>query len=581
MIKQLLSCVREYKREAILTPVFVSLEVLFECLIPFIIANLVNEIQAGCGLETIVKNGAVLIVLAVLSLVCGLLSGAVCATASAGFAKNLRHDLFYKVQEFSFENIDRFETSSLVTRLTTDVTNIQNAFMMLIRVGIRTPLMMIFACTMAVIMGGRLALVFVFVIPVLFVGLLIIGLRVLPLFRRVFRKYDAINESIQENIHGMRVVKSFVREQHETEKFTRASDDVRRDFTRAEKILALNSPLMQFCMYTVMIFVMTMGPYMIITSNGLDINVGELSSMLSYNYQVLSSLMTLAMIVVMMTMAVESARRACEILSEESTLKNPENPVFEVKDGSIDFDDVSFRYAKTAKRDTLSDVNLHIKSGETIGIIGGTGSSKSTLVQLVCRLYDVTEGTLRVGGVDVRDYDLDTLRNSVAVVLQKNVLFSGTIRDNMRWGDKNATDEEIIHALELANAMEFVSQMPDGLDTHIEQGGANVSGGQKQRLCIARALLKKPKILILDDSTSAVDTHTDAMIRKSFSEYIPETTKLIIAQRISSVQDSDRIIILDGGRIDDVGTHDELLERSKIYSEVFYSQTRSGDFDAQ
>ena len=485
--------------------------------------------------------------------------------------------MFHKIQTYSFENIDRFSTASLVTRLTTDINNIQMAFMMIIRIAIRAPLMMIFAFTMAFIMGGKLAFVFAFEIPFLAFALLIIGKKVMPLFKKVFRKYDKLNESVQENVKGMRVIKAYVREDYENKKFAAASDDVRSDFTKAEKILALNNPMMQFCMYCTMIVVLTLGSYLIITTTGSSIDVGQLSSMLTYGFQILSSLMMLSMIIVMITMSGESARRITEVLNEDSTLKNCENPEHTVKDGSIDFDSVSFRYSRRAERDALENINLHIESGETIGIIGGTGSSKSTLVQLICRLYDATEGTVKVGGLDVKKYDIDSLRNQVAVVLQKNILFSGTIKENLRWGNKEATDEEMKEACRLSCADEFIEKFPDKYDTYIEQGGANVSGGQKQRLCIARALLKKPKILILDDSTSAVDTRTDAQIRDAMKRYIPDTTKIIIAQRISSVQDSNRIIVMDSGRINAVGTHDELLKNNEIYREVYESQNKGGE----
>ncbi len=581
MLKDLMKCIREYKKASLQAPVLVSLEVVMECIIPFIISKLVNEIKAGCELSVILKYGALLVVMATLSLMFGIGAGNACSTASCGFAKNIRKDMFYNIQEFSFANIDKFSTSSLVTRLTTDVSNVQLAYMMIVRTAIRCPLMLIFAFVMAFVMGGKMAVIFLLVIPVLAVGLGLVISRAMPLFKRVFRKYDRLNASIQENIKGMRVVKSYNREAFEQEKFRVAAEDVCMDFTRAEKILAFNNPLMQFCLYSVMIFVLYFGSYTIITSRGLDLDVGQFSALLTYNFQILSSLMMLSMVFVMITMASESARRIVEVLDEKSTLTNPEDPVYEVKDGSIDFENVSFKYSEKADKMALADIDLHIQSGQTIGIIGGTGSSKSSLIQLISRLYDATEGTVKVGGRDVREYDLDTLRNQVAVVLQKNVLFSGTIKENLRWGNKNATDEEMKAACELAQADEFIMRLPNQYDTYIEQGGSNVSGGQKQRLCIARALLKKPKVLILDDSTSAVDTRTDSLIRKGFKEYIPETTKIIIAQRISSVQEADRIIVMDGGKIVDCGTHEELMKTSEIYQEVYESQNKAGDQDEE
>ncbi len=574
MIRTIMKSVREYKAPAIWTPILIIGEVAMECMLPFVIAKLINEIQAGCEFEVIVKYGVILAVMAVISLIFGVGAGKTCAVASCGFAKNLRKDMFYKVQSFSFENIDRFSTSSLVTRLTTDVTNVQMAFMTIIRMAVRCPIMLVFSFAMAFIMGGKMAWIFVALMPFMGICLVIIIKKAMPLFKRVFKKYDKINESIQENVKGMRVVKSYVREDYETEKFTNAAEDVRKDFTRAEKILAFNGPLMQFCLYSVMIFVMIFGSYTVITSTGIDLQVGQLSGLLTYSFQILSSLMMVSMVFVMITMANESARRISEVLTEESTITSPDDAVWEVKDGSVDFDNVNFRYSAQAEKFALSDIDLHIKSGETIGIIGGTGSSKSSLIQLISRLYDATEGDVRVGGVDVRDYDVEALRNQVAVVLQKNVLFSGTIKENLRWGNKEATDEEMIEACKIAQADEFIQGFPDGYDTYIEQGGANVSGGQKQRLCIARALLKKPKILILDDSTSAVDTKTDALIRNGFKKYMPDTTKIIIAQRTSSVQDADRIVIMEGGRIDGVGTHEELLKTNRIYREVYTSQNK-------
>ena len=579
MYRQLIKSIREFKRPSILSPVFVSLEVVMECVIPFVIAQLVNQIKAGCGMGVIAGFGAALIAMAGLSLLFGVLAGNACAKASCGFARNLRKDMFYQIQSYSFENIDRFSSSSLVTRLTTDITNVQMAYMMIIRIAVRSPLMLLFSFIMAFIMGGRMALIFLIVAPLLGIGLFTIIRMVMPLFRRVFKKYDALNNSVQENIQGMRVVKSYVREDYEKQKFSAAAGDVCADFTRAERILAFNNPLMQFCLYTVMIFVLSFGSYTIITTRGLALDVGQFSALLTYSFQILSSLMMLSMVFVMITLATESAQRIAEVLGETSSLTSPPQAVTEVRDGSVDFDGVSFKYAKTAKRMALSNIDLHIRSGETIGIIGGTGSSKSTLIQLISRLYDVTEGCVRVGGVDVRQYDLEALRNQVAVVLQKNVLFSGTISENLRWGNPDATDEQLKEACRLAQADEFISQCPKGYDTYIEQGGSNVSGGQKQRLCIARALLKRPKILILDDSTSAVDTRTDALIRKAMREYIPETTKIIIAQRTSSVEDADRIVVLDGGTINAIGTHQELLAANPIYQEVYTSQNKAGDQD--
>ena len=537
--------------------------------------------QAGCGMDVIVRYGAELVVMAVLSLVFGVAAGNTCATASTGFARNLRKDMFYKIQEYSFENIDKFSVSSLVTRMTTDVVNVQMAFMMIIRIAIRGPLMLVFSFIMGFVMGGRLAMIFLVTIPLLTVGLALVIFKAMPIFRRVFRKYDALNDSVQENVHAMRVVKSYVREDYEKKKFATAAEDVCSDFTRAERIMALNGPMMQFCVYAGMVFVLSFGSYLVISSGGLEVNVGQMSSMLTYSFQILMSLMMLSMVFVMITMSMESAERIVEVLSEESSLTSPENAVAEVNDGSIDFENVSFKYSQKAERDALSGVNLHINSGEVIGILGGTGSSKSTLVQLIPRLYDVTGGCVKVGGVDVRRYDLETLRNNVAVVLQKNVLFSGTIKDNLRWGNQDATDAQMEEACRLAQADEFIQQFPQKYDTWIEQGGSNVSGGQKQRLCIARALLKKPKVLILDDSTSAVDTRTDALIRKGFREFIPETTKIIIAQRVASVQDADRIIVMEGGRIADIGTHSELMEKSAIYREIYTSQNKAGEHDGK
>ena len=572
MVKELARSIREYKKPSIATPILVSLEVVMECIIPFIIATLVDEINKGCELNVILRYGGILIVMAMLSLLFGALAGSTCATASAGLAKNLRQDMYYAIQDYSFQNIDKFLTSSLVTRMTTDVTNVQNAYMMLIRTAIRCPLMLIFSFVMAFRMGGKMAYIFLIVLPVLAVGLGTVIYKTMPLFRRVFRKYDKLNASIQENIQGMRVVKSFVREDYEQEKFNYAAEDVCNDFTRAERILAWNNPMMQFCIYTVFSFVLGFGSYLVISTQGLALDIGQMSSLITYNFMMLNSLMMLSMVFVMITMAVESGQRIVEVIQEKSNLTNPENPVYEVKDGSIEFDHVSFKYSAKAERMALEDIDLSIRSGETIGIIGGTGSAKSTLIQLISRLYDATEGTVKVGRTDVKQYDIETLRNQVSVVLQKNVLFSGTISENLRWGNEQATEEEIRQACHMACADEFVELFPDKYETHIEQGGNNVSGGQKQRLCIARALLKHPKILILDDSTSAVDTRTDAKIRKALREYIPETTKIIIAQRISSVEDADRIIVMENGKINGIGNHQELMKNNEIYREIYTSQ---------
>ena len=587
MVRKILKSVGEYKKATIMTMLLVVFEVAIDCVIPFIIATLINQIEAGCGLNVIVKWGIILVVLAFFSLLFGAWAGSTCATASAGFARNLRRNLFRRVQDFSFENIDKFSSASLVTRMTTDVSNVQMAFMMIIRTAIRSPLMIIFSFIMAFALGGSMAIIYAVLIPFLGFFLFLIIRKVTPLFTRVFRKYDRLNESIEEDVRGMRVVKSFVREDHEREKFGRASDDVCRDFTRAEKILALNNPLMQFCLYALMVVVIFFGSRKIVSVGGTSMNVGHLSGLLTYGTQILFNLMMVSFIFVMVTMSLESMKRITEVLDTESTLTSPEGALTEVADGSVDFDHVDFKYAATAEKLALTDIDLHIASGETIGIIGGTGSGKTTLIQLISRLYDVTSGAVRVGGEDVRKYDLEVLRNQVAVVLQKNVLFSGTIKENLRWGNPDATDAELEEACRLAQADEFITQFPDGYDTHIEQGGTNVSGGQKQRLCIARALLKKPKILILDDSTSAVDTKTDALIRMGFKKFIPTTTKIIIAQRLSSVQDADRILILDGGRIAAVGSHEELLADNELYREIWHSQNRGsgkseegGDGDA-
>ena len=576
MIHELAKSIREYKKSMILTPVFVVGEVIMEAIIPYTIALLVNEIKDGATVNSILHYGYILLALAFASLLFGYLAGIKCAEASCGFAKNLRKDVFYNIQSFSFSNIDKFSSASLVTRLTTDIQNVQMAFMMLIRTAIRAPLNLIFSFTMAYLMGGKMAVIFLIVIPVLGIGLFTIAKMTMPLFKEGFPKFDALNNSIEENIKGIRVVKSFVREDYEQEKLNTASDNIRKIFTKAERILALNNPLMQACMYCTMLFVLYFGSKTIITTNGTALDIGQFSTLLTYSFQILTSLMMLSMIFVMITFSEESALRICEVLKEKSTLTSPASAIKEVKDGSIDFDHVRFKYTKNADRPVLEDIDLHIKSGEVIGIIGGTGSAKSSLVQLISRLYDVTEGTVRVGKEDVRNYDLTVLRDSVAMVLQKNVLFSGTIADNIRWGNKDASLDEVKHVCHLACADEFIDLMPKGYDTYIEQGGTNVSGGQKQRLCIARALLKKPKILIMDDSTSAVDTKTDALIRKAMREYIPETTKIIIAQRTSSVEDADRIIVMDGGHIDAIGTSEELLKTNKIYQEVYYSQNKQG-----
>ncbi len=576
MIKRLLACVREYKRDTILTPLFMVGEVSCECTIPLITAKLINQIEAGCGMDVIVKLGLQLFLISVLSLTCGILSGWFAASAATGFSKNLRQDIFYRVQDFSFANIDKFSTSSLVTRLTTDINMVQNSFMMVIRVGVRSPLMLIIAIIMSIRVGKVLSWIFVGIIPILAVALLILAKYALPLFKQMFHKYDALNNSIQENVQAMRVVKGFVREDYEAEKFSRASGDVRQLSTKAERILAFVSPVMTFCIFGSMLLISFFTAKLVSSSGGSYLGVGTLASMITYSMQVLSSLIMLSMIFVMITMSSASIKRIYEVLSEESSLRNPENPVYEVADGSIDFDHVAFKYSAEAKENVLSDIDLHIPSGATVGILGSTGSAKSSLIQLIPRLYDVTEGSVKVGGLDVRNYDLNSLRNQVAVVLQKNTLFSGTIASNLRWGDPNATDEELVDACKLSCSEEFVQSFPDKYETVVTQGGANVSGGQKQRLCIARAILKKPKILILDDSTSAVDTRTDSVIRKAFREKIPHTTKIIIAQRICSVQDADMILVMDKGRINDIGTHAELLARNPIYQEVYASQNKAG-----
>ena len=579
MIKTMLGSVREFKKPTILTLLLIIGEVFIEVLIPFYTAELVNRIKAGVEMQSVVRLGLILVVMALLSLACGAAAGFAGARASAGFARNLRRDIFERIQHFSFENIDRFSAPSLVTRMTTDIGYVQMAFMMTIRAAVRAPLMLIFAVVMAFLMGGSLAMTFVVVIPVLLFGLIMIARKAMPAFRAVFKKYDRMNESIEENVRAMRVVKGFAREDYEKEKFSAASDNIRRDFTYAERVVALNSPLMQFCLYFNMIFVLFVGARLIITNQGTTIDVGQIAAMLTYGFQILMSLMMISMIYVMLTMSIESMRRISEVLQTEPSLKNPENPVTEIADGSIEFDHVSFKYSAEAEKNTLDDICLRIPSGATVGILGGTGTGKSTLVQLIPRLYDVTEGCVRVGGRDVREYDLESLRDAVAVVLQKNMLFSGTILENLRWGDPDATDEEVAAACRLAQADEFIESFPEGYDTYIEQGGTNVSGGQRQRLCIARALLKKPKILILDDSTSAVDTHTDALIRAGFRSFIPETTKIIIAQRVASVEDADLILVMDNGRISAAGTHESLLRESEIYREIHEQQTRGGAQD--
>ena len=579
MIKTLAKSVREYKKQAILTPVLVSFEVIIECLIPFITTFFIEEIESAAPrLKVIVGWGVLLVVLAALSLTFGALAGRTCAVASCGFAKNLRHDLYYSVQDFSFANIDKFSSSSLVTRMTTDVSNVQMAFMMIIRTAVRAPFMIIFSFVMVIVTSPKMSVGFAVIVPILAIGLLAIMLSAHPIFKSVFKKYDNLNSSVQENVHGMRVVKSFVREDYERKKFAKASEEVANDFKKAEKIIALNTPLMQLCFNLLMLFACYFGTRLIITTNESALKGAELSAIITYGAQILMSLMMLSMIIVMLVLSAASAARIAEVLNEKSTIINPENPVTEVADGRVEFKNVVFSYSEKAEKPSLSDINLSIGAGETVGIIGGTGSGKTSLVQLISRLYDVSEGSVTVGGVDVRDYDLETLRTQVATVLQKNVLFSGTIKDNIRWGDPDASDEEIERICALAAADEFIKTFPDGYDTYIEQGGTNVSGGQKQRLCIARALIRKPKVLILDDSTSAVDTRTDALIRRAFAEEIPGTTKIIIAQRISSVEHADKIVVLDGGRIESIGTHEELLERSPIYREVYNSQVK-GDED--
>ena len=569
--------IREFKTPTILTLLFIIGEVFIEVLIPFRTAALVNGVQNGMPMNELLRLGLVLVAMALVSLGFGGGAAVMGSKASAGFARNLRGDVFRRIQGFSFENIDKFSTASLVTRLTTDVGYVRMAFMMTIRAAVRSPLMFVFSVVMAWRMGGSLAMTFVVVIPVLIGGLLLIARKAMPAFRAVFRKYDRMNESVEENVRGMRVVKGFAREEYEKEKFAKASKDIAKDFTKAERIVALNNPLMTLCVNFNLVFILWVGAKLIITGHGEIINVGEISAMITYGMQILMSLMMLSMIYVMMTMSWESMKRISEVLSEEPSLHSPAEPVTEVADGSVDFENVSFKYSRAAQVDSLSGVNLHIPSGSTVGILGGTGAGKSTLVQLIPRLYDVTEGCVKVGGRDVRDYDIETLRNAVSMVLQKNLLFSGSVSDNLRWGDPDATDEELREACRLAQADEFILAHAEGYDRKLEQGGTNVSGGQKQRLCIARALLKKPKILILDDSTSAVDTRTDAAIRAGFKAYIPETTKIIIAQRVASVQDADLILVMDGGKIAAQGTHEELMKSSEIYREIYEQQTKGGE----
>ena len=582
MLKTLAGSIREYKKDSILTPILVSLEVIMEVIIPLLMARLIDY-GIDCGdMAYILKIGFILLITAMMSLFFGVAAGKTAARASAGFAGNLREDMYRRVQQFSFSNIDRFSTASIVTRLTTDVANIQNAYQMIIRMAFRSPAILIFALVCSIRIDAKLSLVFFLAIPILAVGLLIIMTSVHPIFERVFHTYDDLNAVVQENLYGIRVVKSYVREEHEIGKFAKISNKIYKDFTKAEQTLALNMPLMQFCVYGCMIFISWFGARAVVASGGnaaIGLSTGELMSLFTYTMQILMSLMMLSMVFVMITISRTSAERIAEILTEESSLKNGENPITEVKDGSISFENVSFSYSNKKEKECLKNINLKIESGETVGIIGGTGSAKSTLIQLIPRLYDVTEGRLLVGGVDVRKMDLKALREQVAVVLQKNTLFSGTIKENLRWGNEQASDEEMRYACQLAQADEFIQRFPDKYDTYIEQGGSNVSGGQKQRLCIARALLKKPKILILDDSTSAVDTKTDAKIRQGFKEFIPETTKLIIAQRVSSVQDADKIIVMDNGSISGWGSHEELLRSNPIYREVSESQSKGGEDD--
>ena len=574
MIKRLLKSVREYKKASILSPVLVSCEVVMEVLMPLLMSKLIDNGIKQKNMNYVWVMGTLLLVCMFISMAFGALSGREAAKASAGFAKNLRHDMFHNLQKFSFSNIDKFKTSSIITRLTTDVTNVQNAYQMVIRIAVRAPIMLIFAMCASFYINAKVALILLLIAPILMIGLVIIFRFAHPIFIRMFKRFDLMNNVVQENVRGIRVVKSFVREDHEIEKFTSVSKSIRDDAVKAERAINFNGPLMMASVYTAMLLISWIGAKMVVSNTMTD---GELASMFSYTMQILMSLMMVSMIIVMLVISRTSAERISEILDEQPDIVNPENPVMDVKDGSIDFEHVFFSYSKKKEKSCLMDIDLHIKSGETVGIIGGTGSGKSSFVQLIPRLYDVTDGKVKVGGVDVKKYDLDVIRDNVAMVLQKNVLFSGTIKENLRWGNPNATDEEMIQACKIAQADSFISAFPEGYDTYIEQGGANVSGGQKQRLCIARALLKNPKILILDDSTSAVDTATDAQIQKGFAEYIPGTTKLIIAQRISSVEHADKIIVIDNGKINAVGTHEELLKNNEIYREVYESQKKGGD----